>query len=71
MTIPEEAFDWPAGSGATLWLRPMLVFWESVLRMATPGALPTEIVAGLGPAAGRDAGGPMVLVPGRGGSRLA
>ena len=68
--LPEEALDCPAGSGAMLAFLPILVLCESVLRRTIPGALPTEAVAGRG-AAGREAGGPILLVPGLGGNRLA
>ena len=67
---PDDALDWPAGSGAMLAFRPTLVRCESVLLRTMPGALPTEAVAGRG-AAGREAGGPIVLIPGLGGSLLA
>lgn len=36
--VPEEAFDWPAGSGAMLAVLPVRVIWESVWSSGT-GAL--------------------------------
>lgn len=39
---PEDAFDWPAGSGAMLAFLPTLVIWDSVLRGTKARLLPMD-----------------------------
>ena len=41
-SVPEDALDWPAGSGAMLAIRPTLVICDSLLRSSGAGLLPME-----------------------------